>query len=78
MVYRAGARAGGLDYLTVGAVLEIGAFEDDEHLAAVVAAAVQGLTGIEHGWIGGPVVVGHLGRELPGIAAAHRSGCGAL
>ena len=71
MVNRACARAGDLDYLTVGAILEVGTLEDDEHLAAVVATSIERLTRVEHGRGGGAVVIGNLSRELPYVAAAH-------
>ena len=44
MVDGACTGAGGLHYLTMGAVLEIGALEDDEDLAAVDAAPIESLS----------------------------------
>ena len=68
---RAGTRAGDFDYLAVSAILEVGSFEDNEHLAAVVAATIESLSRVEYGWIRSAVVIGDLPRELPDIAATH-------
>ena len=60
MVNRAGARTGDFDYLAVSAVLEVGSFEDDEHLAAVVAAAIESLSSVEYGRVGSAVIISNL------------------
>ena len=71
VVNRAGARTGDFDYLAVSAVLKVGSFEDDEHLAAVVAASIESLSSVEYGRVRSAVVIGDLSRELPDVAAAH-------
>ena len=71
MVNRTGTRAGNFDYLAVSAILEVGSFEDDEYLAAIVAATIESLSRIEYGRIRSTVVIGDLPRELPNIAATH-------
>ena len=68
---RAGARTGDFDYLAMSAILEVGSFEDDKHLTAVVAASIESLSRVEYSRVRGAVVIGDLSRELPDVAAAH-------